>query len=143
MFDVQLPLGTLIIILSVIFHIIGLVYLSTLLEKVSGKARASYSKITHSICLLTVSVLVIIGLHTIEAWGWAFIYFYLGEFTDLQQALYFSVVTSTTLGYGDITLSENWQILGTFEAMGGLILFGTSTAFMIQLMRHLFEKTDK
>lgn len=143
MFDGQLPLGTLIIILTVIFHVTGLVYLSSLLQKVSSTTRDRVSKTVHTVCLLTISVLVIIGLHTVEAWSWAFIYYYLGEFTELQQALYFSVVTSTTLGYGDIILSERWQLLSTFEAMGGLILFGTSTAFMLQLMRHLFEEADK
>ena len=62
-----------------------------------------------------------------------------GEFDQLAKALYFSVVTSTTLGYGDVTLSESWQLLATFEAMGGLILFGASTAFMLAVMRKLFE----
>jgi voltage-gated potassium channel Kch len=84
--------------------------------------------------------------HTIEAWCWAALFLYLGEFSELRQALYFSVVTSTTLGYGDIILSERWQILGTFEVMGGLILFGTSTAFLLELMRRLFKEpsnTDK
>ena len=64
------------------------------------------------------------------------------EFDELQPSLYFSVVTATTLGYGDVTLSERWQLLGTFEAMGGLILFGASTAFLMELMRHLFSSTD-
>ena len=88
--------------------------------------------------LLLISVFVIIGIHTIEAWTWAYVYMYLGEFTDLERALYFSVVTSTTLGYGDITLSPEWQLLSTFEAMGGLLLFGVSTAFLFALVLRLF-----
>ena len=71
---------------------------------------------------------------------WAIIYLQLGEFEVLTDALYFSVVTSTTLGYGDIVLSSKWQLLGTFEAMGGLILFGTSTAFLLNVMRRLFDE---
>ncbi len=88
--------------------------------------------------LLSVSVFLIIGIHTVEAWVWAFIYLKLGEFTDLKKALYFSIVTCTALGYGDITLSERWQLLRTFEAMGGLLLFGASTAFLIGFMQVLF-----
>ena len=88
--------------------------------------------------LLLISVFVIIGIHTIEAWTWAYVYMYLGEFTDFERALYFSVVTSTTLGYGDITLSPEWQLLSTFEAMGGLLLFGVSTAFLFALVLRLF-----
>ena len=70
-------------------------------------------------------------------------YYFLDEFNEIEEALYFSVVTITTLGYGDITLSEQWRLLGTFEAMGGLILFGVSVAFMMEVVRRLFfKKTD-
>ncbi len=54
-------------------------------------------------------------------------------------ALYFSVVTSSTLGYGDITLTGRWQLLANFEAMGGLILFGASTAFLNAITRSWFS----
>ncbi len=64
---------------------------------------------------------------------------YLGEFTDIGDALYFSVVTSTTLGYGDITPSNEWRFLSSIEAIGGLILFGASTAFMLGVMKLLFD----
>ena len=90
--------------------------------------------------LLGVAVFGIIGIHTVSAWGWAGVYVTLGEFTDLGEALYFSVVTSTTLGYGDLTLTGRWQLLASFEAMGGLILFGLSTAFLLGVTRNLFEK---
>jgi voltage-gated potassium channel Kch len=99
-------------------------------------------KTSRIVITMVFSVLVIIGVHTVEAWTWAALYLYLGEFDALQNALYFSVVTATTLGYGDITLSPDWQILGTFEAMGGLILFGVSTAFLLELMRYLFREAD-
>lgn len=89
-------------------------------------------------CLLDFTVLIIIGIHTVEAWAWAFIYLELGEFEELSKALYFSVVTCKALGYGDITLSERWRLLSTFEAMGGLLLFGTSTAFLVGFMTTLF-----
>ena len=57
----------------------------------------------------------------------------------MKDALYFSVVTSTTLGYGDMLLSERWRLLSTFEAMGGLILFGVSTAYLLALLRRFLD----
>lgn len=120
------------------FHVICLVVLAGMLKRVeaSGKLGDGNSKI---IILLAIALLFIIGIHTIEAWSWAAVYLSIGEFSELPEALYFSVVTLTSLGYGDITLSSQWQILGTFEAMGGLILFGASTAFLLGLMRKLFD----
>ncbi len=82
-------------------------------------------------------------MHTVSAWAWAFVYLVLGEFSELTQALYFSVVTATTLGYGDLTLSEEWQLLGSFEAMGGLVLFGASTAFLLGVTRSWFAHLDQ
>ena len=135
----QLVLGTAMIVVTIIFHVAGLVYLASLLKRIGPSLESMDGKVS-TVSLLTVSVLVIVGIHTTEAWGWATLFLYLGEFAELNRALYFSVVTSTTLGYGDIELSERWQLLGTFEAMGGLILFGASTAFLLALMRGLFEE---
>lgn len=78
----------------------------------------------------------------IEIIFWALTYIQLEEFDNLTSAIYFSIVTSTTLGYGDIVLSEKAQLLSGFEAIGGLILFGVSTAFFIRLVSVFFE-TDK
>ena len=78
-----------------------------------------------------------------ESWGWATIYYILGEFSDMQQSLYFSVVTATTLGYGDLTLSDRWQLLSSFEAMGGLILFGVSVAFLFEILRPFLDKPSQ
>ena len=127
------------IIVSVVFHVTALVYLANKLNQLTTSTRAT-DAIIKSIFYLCVAVLFIVVVHTIEAYGWAAIYYIVGEFTEFQQSLYFSVVTATTLGYGDITVSERWQLLATFEAMGGLILFGVSTAFLFEILRPLFEK---
>lgn len=125
-----------------VFHVATLVGLANLLRRLEKTVNSSTARAS-TIYLFAIAVFVIIGLHTIESWARAGRYYFLGEFKDFGQALYFSVVTSTTLGNGDITLSDRWQLLGTFEVMGGLILFGTSTAFLLELMRSLFEETTR
>ena len=133
----QIPLGTVIIIAIVLFHTISIVSLITFLKWLPSTA-AFWGSHLGTIGLLGIAVFIVIVIHTIEAWVWAITYLMLGEFTELKKALYFSVVTCTALGYGDITLSERWQLLSTFEAMGGLLLFGASTAFLIGFMQSLF-----
>lgn len=133
----QIPLGTLVIILVVVFHVVSLVGLIDVLKWLSVTTDFWQTQFG-TMCMLGFAVFMIIGIHTIEAWAWAFLYLRLGEFKDLSKALYFSVVTCTALGYGDITLSERWRLLSTFEAMGGLLLFGASTAFLIGFMQTLF-----
>ena len=134
----QITLGTIVTIFVVVFHVVCLVGLIDLLRWMPTASEYWQSKVG-TMCVLGFAVFIIIGIHTVEAWAWAFIYLRLGEFKDLSKALYFSVVTCTALGYGDITLSERWRLLSTFEAMGGLLLFGASTAFLIGLMQALFS----
>ena len=53
------------------------------------------------------------------------------------------MVTFTTLGYGDITLSQQWRLLSSFEAATGIIMFGWTTALVITtVQRVFFSDTD-
>jgi Ion channel len=40
----------------------------------------------------------------LEVWAWALLYLGLGATGSLEQSVYLSTVTFTTLGYGDIVL---------------------------------------
>ena len=132
-----LLVGTVIVVPMVIFHVAGLLFLSQLLKRLAKRSPEQ----DHLALwwFLTVAVLAILGLHTVEAWCWGAVYLALGEFATMKDALYFSVVTSTTLGYGDMLLSERWRLLSTFEAMGGLILFAVSTAYLLALLRRFLD----
>lgn len=141
----QLIIGTLLIAVNAVFHVACLVWLAGLLQHM-GHGGAFMKSRNRQILLLGIAVSGLILIHTVSAWAWAAVYLQVGEFTELREALYFSVVTSTTLGYGDITLSERWQLLASFEAMGGLILFGASTAFLLGITKswftHLIGRDD-
>ena len=54
----------------------------------------------------------------------------LGEFDRPEAALYYSAVNFSTLGYGDIVMSERWRLLGPLESFNGILMFGVSTALM-------------
>jgi hypothetical protein len=59
---------------------------------------------------------------------WALLYRMLGQFEDYETALYFSGVTFTSLGYGDLTLPKRVRILSAMEAADGLMMFGVISA---------------
>jgi voltage-gated potassium channel Kch len=83
-----------------------------------------------SVAMVT-TVLGIFLLHTVEIWIWAGLFFFAGQIAAFQDALYFSTVTFSTLGYGDITLAPEWRLLGSLEAINGFILIGWSTAYLV------------
>ena len=60
------------------------------------------------------------------------------QFAGLAEAIYFSSVTYTTLGYGDIVLTGEWRMLSAFEATNGMLLFGLSTALLFVLVERMW-----
>lgn len=81
----------------------------------------------------------IVLLHVIEItlWAWAFA---LGNaMADIQAALYFSAVTYTTTGYGDLVLPEDWRLVGAVEALTGILMCGWSTGFFFAVVSRMFS----
>jgi hypothetical protein len=74
----------------------------------------------------------------LESGLWAGFYVMVGALPTFEDATYFSLVTFTTLGYGDITLDENWRVLAAFEAANGIIMFGWTTAIIAASAHRLF-----
>ena len=72
-----------------------------------------------------------------EIWLWAMLYRALGALSDLEGALYFSAVTYTTLGYGDVVLNSSWRILASFEGVNGVLMFGWTTAVIVALVHRI------
>lgn len=89
---------------------------------------------------IAVSLAFIVATHTIQVWIWAIVWVLLEVLPDWNSAIYFSLVTFTTLGYGDIVLGEGLRIFGSFAAVAGLLAFGLSTAYLVAMMTRVFQE---
>lgn len=69
---------------------------------------------------------------------WAVVYRLRSALPSFEEALYFSTVTFTTVGYGDIVLDRESRLLATFEAANGWIIFGWATALMMIVIQRLY-----
>jgi hypothetical protein len=78
-------------------------------------------------------------LHVAENCIWAAYYNRQGLFGNYETALYFSLGTSTTIGYGDVLLPQRWRLLGAMEGISGVLLCGLSTAFLFSVVSTLFQ----
>ncbi|MGD8543189.1 MAG: potassium channel family protein [Desulfobacteraceae bacterium] len=83
-------------------------------------------------------VLIMFLVSVVEVTVWAGVYLLIGAIEGLEAALYFSTVTFTTLGYGDMVLSDQWRLLSAFEAANGIIMFGWSTAIVIAAVQRVY-----
>jgi hypothetical protein len=81
----------------------------------------------------------IVLLHLSEIAVWAAAYTWTGAMPDWQSALYFSAVTYTTTGYGDLVLPPKWRLDGAIEALTGILMCGWSTGFFFAIVNHLYE----
>lgn len=81
----------------------------------------------------------IMCLHLTQTGLWAMLYYTRGLFNDFETSLYFSMVSFTTIGYGDVLLPRNWRLLGVVEGFSGVLLCGISTAFMFAVVNGMFQ----
>lgn len=57
---------------------------------------------------------------------------------DFGEAVYFSLISFSAVGYGDVVLHKPWRALGAIMAVNGLLLFGCSTAFLFVAMQRVW-----
>lgn len=85
---------------------------------------------------------IIVALHLIEILIWAFFYFGAECMPDMDTAFYFSAVTYTTVGYGDLLLPEHWRGLAGAEALTGILMSGLSTGFFFMVLGRMIPTTS-
>ena len=95
--------------------------------------------ISRQALLLIVVFAVVISLHLIETAIWATFYYLYGLFESYEIALYFSLGTYSTIGYGDVVLRDRWRLLGGIEGISGVLLCGLSGAFIFAVVNALFQ----
>lgn len=81
----------------------------------------------------------IMFLHLVQTSLWAVFYYTQGLFSDFETSLYFSMVSFTTIGYGDVLLPRKWRLLGVIEGFSGVLLCGVSTAFIFAVVNAIFQ----
>ena len=103
----------------------------------------SWRIIWRTLMHLSLALIVIVFSHTAQVWKWAAILLTSDEMSGWNEALYFALITYTTLGYGDVVLSESWRVFGAFAAVTGLLTFGMSTAFIVTLLSRIAQEAHK
>ena len=90
--------------------------------------------------LVAVAIVMIVLTHTIQVWIWALAFVLISALPNIDDALYFALVTYTTLGYGDIIIADELRIFCSMAAVTGLLSFGLSAAFLVELLTRFMPK---
>lgn len=128
--------------LTVMVHYEMLYQLSVLMPKLTIRYRFR----------VAVGILGSLVAHIIEVWVFAVVYYLMirsGEFgtlvgggttPDIMDTAYFSFVTYTTLGYGDLAPVGPIRYLAGLEALTGLVLITWTASFMFFEMQKYWKE---
>jgi len=102
----------------------------------------SPSFVSSLIVINGVMLLLVIG-NLAQVAIWALLFQMLGEFLQFSSAFYHSAVNFSTLGYGDIVMSEEYKLLGPIQAINGVLMIGVTTAALMTAFQDAMKRTRR
>lgn len=124
------------IVLSCFIHTLATKYILSKHKRWS-KSHSSIRRILR----VDIVVLVLVLATLIETMIWAGYYYFWEMFETFEKSIYFSLVTFSTLGYGDVVLPESFRLSAAFEATNGIIIFGWTTALFVSSLQKIYSNT--
>jgi Ion channel len=136
-------INTLVIATAVMVHFEMLSRLSILMPRLTIRYRFR----------VAIGVIGALLAHIIEVWLFTFAYYFLiqsGRFgtlggvaePDLANCAYFSLITYTTLGYGDIFPLGEIRFLAGLESLTGLVMITWTASFMFFEMQKYWSEDE-
>ena len=132
----KIGLGALLVLLTTAIHAQGMLLLLHM-KRLQARDLHKYPN-RKKMYLVGTVIILLLFISVAEMALWALAYIKIGAVEGIEAALYFSMVTFTTLGYGDITLSEQWRLLASFEAATGIIMFGWTTGLVVATVQRVY-----
>jgi len=99
------------------------------------ESRSTYLRVA----LLLRLFVGIVLLHLVQVGLWAVVFWRAHELPNVETALYFSLATYTTIGFGDVVVGPGWRVLAGIEGLTGILLVGWSTAFVFAVVNRMYE----
>jgi hypothetical protein len=81
-------------------------------------------------------------IHVVEITVWALFYRWQHCLPDAESAFYFSGVTYTTLGYGDVVLPREWRLLAPLEGLAGILMCGLSAGLFFATVTAIYVRRE-
>lgn len=138
----QLLIGSIVISISILIEAAFIFVALAQMSKLRTMPSFTSNYFILTICL-TALTLWLLAAFSLVTWIWALTLFGLESFESLEQALYFSMVAFTSLGFGDVVLGQEWRILSGMIAANGLLLFGLNTAILVEALREMLKAGNR
>jgi hypothetical protein len=130
----QLAIAVAMLVLTAAVHSLVTVIQAELTHRPRLDAWCAPHSSRRLLLILAMALLTALAL-LVEILLWALVYRGLGLFAGLEASVYFSGITFTTVGYGDMTLHGCWRLLSVGEAINGVLMAGWSTAQLVYVVQ--------
>src|SRR5687767_13158192 len=125
---------------TVTVHAAGLGLVLAALVKRRDAPPATFWPITWLLVRLAWLLMLI---HAVEISVWALFYRWQRCLGDAETAFYFSGVTYTTLGYGDVVLPREWRLLAPIEGLTGILMCGLSASLFFATVAAIYVPREQ
>ena len=136
----QILWGSVFLIACMVMHVVVLSASQKLLGRFVLASREWKRQTLRDITTMNIAVMVLVASHTVQVWVWATFFVFDGALDGWNEAIYFALITYTTLGYGDVVLGPHHRIFGSFAAVTGLFAVGISTAYLVAVTSQIFQR---
>ena len=134
----QFASAAMLILLTTLVHAVGVVAIAHWLKLDRERERARRLH-PDTVMLLSAVALLLFAIHSLEIALFAVFYAAVGALPDLDQALYFSAAAYSTMGTADVSLANEWRLVGATEGVVGFLMLGWSAAFFVTDMNKLLR----
>lgn len=137
-FAILFPLivGVCAVVCTIVVHALALAATVNIFRHERKLGRAGAGALV-DLAILALVILFAFVAHLFEIALWAVVLVLCREFQEFGTAYYHSAVNYTTLGYGDLLLTQSWRLLGPLEATNGALMFGVSAAMVFAVIQRL------
>ena len=136
-FASQLSVGAVLVGLTLLLQCAGM---ATLIRWVKAESTYQLGAFRSGMLMLRFTSLIFV-LHLLQILVWAAFYRW-NCFASWESALYFSAVTYSTVGYGDLALPVTWRNLGPLESVAGVLMCGLSAALLFAIVIRLVQRVE-
>jgi hypothetical protein len=119
------------VVLTVVIHAVGLRLLLEVMIRSHALTTLGFRRATRVVIGMTIWLILV---HLAEISVWALFYFWQGCLPDIESSFYFSGVTYTSVGYGEIVLSKPWRLFAPIESSTGILMYGLSTGLFFAVV---------
>jgi hypothetical protein len=119
------------VVVTIVIHAVGFDALLRTIIRSHALDMSGFRSVIPLVIGLTCSLILI---QSVEISVWGLFYVWQGCLPDAESAFYFSGVTYTTVGYGELVLPKPWRMLAPLEALTGILMCGLSTGLFFAVV---------